>query len=202
MNVSKLYFTIFSICSILGTGGCQPPQPAPSLTQRTSIADREKWKASDFFEDSRQRELCEAISDGDTNLLMRLLDSDASLNEPGKYGVTVLYWAYLEDDFGAFKSLLERGADPDRRLEANIPSRHFQFAKEDSVLFSSLRHLYGKYCVAALKYSHDVNQRDRVGNNLLNVYLWPGADVTERDLQELVDSGIDLNAKGELLSLT
>jgi len=48
------------------------------------------------------------------------VDSGMDLDVDGKFGIGVLYWAFIEEHMAAFKFLLERGADLDRRLTEDI----------------------------------------------------------------------------------
>lgn len=175
----------------------QPPVQSVSVGKQT-IAGRKKWRPSDFFTSANELRICEAVSAGDIEELTSLVKSGAELNTPGKYGVTVLFWAFFEEDMLAFKVLLEHGADPDLRLNDEFDEAQLKadLAPGDSVLFTSLRYFKPRFCLAALEHSRDANQSDRHGQNLLYVFLQPGSGGQE-NLKALLDAGIDLNAQGK-----
>jgi hypothetical protein len=198
--------------------GVAPPEakpPFPADTQdiqipRLSIADREGWSADAFFTAPNELQICQVISSGDQERLSALLDSGVELNTPGKFGFTLLYWAYVEDSFEAFELLLKHGADPDHRLTDTFRwsedglveteynkrgARYFiPFVTGNSIFFTSLWQMRPEYCIAALKYTKNVNQLDR-GENLLHRFLQPGV-AYKRGLRALIKAGVDLNAKG------
>ena len=78
-----------------------------------------KGQSKDFFTDSDQLELCELISSNKRPIELTS-EQKAVLNKPGKKGVTLLWWAYLEGNLTAFKQLVESGADPDLKLEGEL----------------------------------------------------------------------------------
>jgi len=173
------------------------------IPPRMIIADFLKWQPSDFFDTKNELELCNAISTGDMIKVKSQVDSGMDLNVDGKFGIRVLYWAFIEENMEAFKFLLERGADPDRRLTENIvikrvakPPRCDAFFSGDSIFFTSLRCWKSEFCTAALAYSKNVHQLDRNGSNLVDVFMWPGYGFGGKEnLKALIDVGIDLNGK-------
>jgi hypothetical protein len=179
--------------------------------RKPSIADREEWSADGFFTAPNELEICQVISSGDQERLAALLDSGVELNTPGKFGLTVLYWAYVEDDMEAFELLLKHGADPDHRLthafrwsddgpvecsgEPELPNFR-PFFEGDSILFTGLWQRRPEFCFAALKHTADVNQLDRGGENLIHRFLEYGLAYSG-GLQAFIDAGVDVNAKGQ-----
>jgi hypothetical protein len=185
-------------------------QQTGSIT-RPSIADREKWRPDGFFTSLNALRICELISNGDLDQLTTLLETGVELNTPGKFGFTVLHWAYVEDEMEAFELLLKHGADPDRRFTESFrwsskgpvdasketPLSHYKvFLKNDSILFTSLWHLQDKYCFAALPYSAKGEHFSRGSETLLHRFL-QYRNGYESGLQKLIDSGVDLNARGQ-----
>lgn len=161
----------------------------------TPIAKWESWKPNEFFDSPNEIKMCEAISRRSRDELADLLESKVPLNNPGKCGVTVLYWAYLEGNLDAFNLLLKHGADPEQRLASNIRGRRFEFMQGDTVMFSSIRQDRAEFCIAALKYSKNPNHLDFTGENLLHPFV-SRALGTEEQLKSLIDAGVDVNRKG------
>jgi len=185
-------------------------QQTGSIT-KPSIAGREKWRPEGFFTSLNELRICELISNGDLDQLTALLETGVELNTPGKFGFTVLHWAYVEDDMEAFELLLKHGVEPDRRFTESFrwsstgpvdasketPLSHYKvFLKNDSILFTSLWHLQDKYCFAALPYSAKGEHFSRGSETLLHRFLLY-RNGYESGLQKLIDSGVDLNAKGQ-----
>lgn len=176
---------------------------------RLSFADYEGWSVDAFFTAENELQICDVISSGDHERLEALLEAGVELNTPGKFGFNVLHWAYVEDDYEAYGLLLEHGADPDHRLTdafrwskeglVQTPNvrgqRYYQtFLDGNSILFTSLLQSRPEYCIAALKYSKNVNQLDR-GENLLHRFLHGAA--YQRGLRAMIKAGVNLNAKGQ-----
>lgn len=201
-------------------GGVAPPGPVEQRAgdrqetapiRKPSIADREGWSPDGFFTSPNELRICRLISSGDMDRLAALLDSGVELNTPGKFGFTVLYWAYVEDDMEAFELLLKHGADPDRRLTETFRwssdgpvdsskepqlSHYLPFPKGDSILFTSLWHSRHNYCFAALPYSAKGEQFSRGSETLMHRFLQYGLGY-ESGLKQLIDAGVDLNARGQ-----
>ena len=182
----------------------------PAHTFRRSIVAREGWSPEGFFTSPNELLICEAISSGDRQRLVALLDSGVELNTPGRFGFTVLHWAYAADDLEAFELLLKYGADPDQRftetfrwstegpVEASMESmlgHYLPFRKDESILFISIWHIRDQYCFVALPYSAKGEQLTQRGETLIHRYLGYGRG-NELGLQELIDAGVDLNAIG------
>lgn len=87
-----------------------------SGTQEFSLLDRLQWRASEYFEQSDLRNAANAIQKGDLATLKSMHKKGLDLKTSGKYGVTLLLWAYLEGNFEAFQLLLDWGADPNAVL--------------------------------------------------------------------------------------
>lgn len=181
------------------------------LGSKPSIADREKWRPDGFFTSLNELRICELISNGDLERLTALLKTGVELNTPGKFGFTVLHWAYVEDEMEAFELLLKHGADPDRRFTETFrwsskgpvdaskekDLRYYTpFPKNDSILFTSLWHSQDKYCFAALPYSAKGEHFSRGSETLLHRFL-QYRNGYESGLQKLINSGVDLNARGQ-----
>ncbi len=170
---------------------------APELVTwpRSSIAERSRWEAKDFFSSESALRICAAISNEDQALLSKALAAKGAIDEKGRHGMTFLYWAYLRANVPAFKLLLDSGADPDARLTEDFQGRTYQFFNGDTVMFSSIRQNWLEFCLLALPYSSNPNQLDLAGENLLHPFV-SGAGGTPHDLQALISAGIDINKKG------
>jgi len=192
----------------------QIPPGRPEIVQGNGfIAGREGWTANALFTGPNELQICKVISSRDQERLKALLESGVELNTPGKFGFTLLYWAYVEGNLEAFKLLLEHGADPDHRLTHDFRwsedgpvenlytergARYFfPFVKGHSIFFTTLQQFQPAYCCAALKYSKNVNQLDHGdrGENMLHRFLITGT-ANPVGLRMLIDAGVDLNAKG------
>ncbi len=160
------------------------------------IIDWENWQPSDFFSDSKQLVLCRAISYGSIDDVKEALATDVSLDRPGKFGVTVLYWAYFSDNMEAFELLLEYGADPDDALTDGISTKGVTpaFHPGDSVAISVIKHWHDTdYCLTALKFSDNPNQTDCLGDNLLHIYFAYGRRNSTSFLHDLAKANVDLD---------
>jgi hypothetical protein len=88
-----------------------------SGTQEFSLLDRLQWRASEYFEQSDLRNAASAIQKRDVAMLKSIHKKGLDLKTSGKYGVTLLLWAYLEGNFEAYQLLLD-WRRPQRCLDA------------------------------------------------------------------------------------
>lgn len=165
---------------------------------RISIACENHWHPADFFETEAQIELCQAITDRDESAVEMSIASGIDLNRQGKFGFTVLYWAFAEYNLSAFRRLLGAGADPDLMLTHDLETDKSPglFWRGDSVLFTSLHAMKPTYSSEAIRFSSAPNQTDRAGQNLLHLFFFHnygfgGAEM----LQTFLDAGVDVNQK-------
>ena len=133
MRVSDLPSIAIQIVCLVALAGCDPfsndgfqsPVESGSGSHQVasrklpfwSIANQAKWQPSDFFDTANELTICEAMSSSDMGKVTKLLQSGVELNTPGKLGVTVLHWAFFEDNLLAYELLLKNGASPDRKLD-------------------------------------------------------------------------------------
>lgn len=197
------YASTISIVIMLTFVGCdRPPEIVmPKAYPRPadgfpSIREQERWKAEEFFSDQSFLAICDAISMRDDSKLESLLTDGLDLNVQGTGGFTLLHWAYAEYNMSAYKMLLEHGASPDLLLTDHILGRRdCVFVRGHSILFTTTHRFRVDYCLEALPYSKNVNQR--LGpNNLLHIYFLAGLVASESNLQKLIAAGIDVNAVG------
>lgn len=169
-----------------------------------------------FFEDTKNLEICKAIEDHDLDSLKKLTKPGIDLNKQEKGGITVLYWAFMQDNPEAFEWLLEQGANPDLKLSIDETLTHafvgalilaeprppsYAYGREDfyyfneSVLFAIVSRypIRQKFLESALKYTRDPNQRDGNGGTLLHRFsIFVGG--TEEAFELLLKYGVDINA--------
>jgi len=163
-----------------------------------SYREREGWAPEDFFQTTEAIRACEAISSGDRARLRELIDSGLDVNSSGKKGVTLLYWAFFDDNLEAFKQLLAFGADPDKKLTDYVHRKYeIPFRHGDSILFTCIEQPKWDYFFAALPHTRDVNQRNAADQTLLIACTWVrGIFGTGEDtLQRIIDAGVDLDAQ-------
>ncbi|WP_165698554.1 ankyrin repeat domain-containing protein [Bremerella volcania] len=189
--------------------GCQEkqpvsfPKPVQTLlkpkTVRHTIAQSEGWQPKDFFQAEESRRICEAISAGDQVTLERLLKQSPDVNVTGKYGLTLLHWAFAEENMGAFQTLLKNGANPDLKLSENVPHKIYDvtFVEDSNIFFSSIQCLRPAYCTAALPYSDDPKQPILGGSSMLHLILsrMP-CPANEEDIDAMLKHGIEVNTQG------
>lgn len=169
--------------------------PSSEISNRANIARSYCWSGSDFFESPEMLLACDAILHNDETQLRKLLDAQLEVNTTGKYGFTLLFWAFACDNLQAFELLLEQGADPDRQLKRSIAAGRYEFLYlMDSVLFSSAKRNNERFLLSGLKYSHDINRRDITGENVLHVLTSPSSFGTFEVLNAAIAAGVDVNA--------
>lgn len=156
--------------------------------------------AAEIFKTPLLRDMAKTISARNTDKLSELSMAypDADLNGQGKYGLTLLYWALIEDNVEAYEFLLNRGASPDAKVTATMfykeRRKTREFFEGDTVLISSLRWFKSKYCAKAIPFSKKVDHRDIVGQSLLHIVI---SRVMYSDYREAVSAmlkaGLDPN---------
>jgi hypothetical protein len=159
------------------------------------------WTPEDFFDSEAALRACELISERKHDQLKKhlkeqLLDPEFDVNQSGKSGMTLLYWAFGEGNKEAFELLLDSGADPDQKLTKPITIKNGWLFAGDSILFSAMRKTKWDFFFAALEHSSNVNQRDVEGNSLLHVCMRGDViySVSDEMLQRLLDCGVPLDA--------
>lgn len=173
----------------------------PGNPNDMTIRGREGWVAEDFFSDLDAIRAANAIVAQDRHELQSLIDAGLDVNHAGKADMTLLFWALVADNRPAFELLLDSGADPDKRLSGTIvPQRSARtFARNDTVLFASLKISRADFFLAALKHTDNVNQRDIGKDTFLHACtkgnLFIRVTIGKQVLQPLIDAGIDLNAQ-------
>lgn len=160
----------------------------------------EDWLPRDFFQTEENLRIAKAISSFDPGQLEESLADNPDLNSPGRYGFTLLFWAFAEDNLDAFRVLLEHGADPDLQIVEYCPARyHIVFGEGSTVLISSVWSQRHEYCLAALPYSKNPNLPGPNGQNVLLYYLSTLLGLgNPQHLQVMIDCGVDVNMQDAL----
>lgn len=169
-----------------------------ALPGERSLRDGEGWVPEDFFQGPDALRACEAILSREQDRLKEMIDSGLDVNLSGKAGMTLLCWAFVCGNLDAFKLLLESGADPDKRLtDAIILLSGTPLSPGDSILFTCMKQKKWQFFFAAFAHTRNVNQLDGGGSTLLHVATSPWAiySVSQKSLQRLIDSGIDLDVQ-------
>ncbi len=161
-----------------------------------SICDAEGWKPDRFFDQPNAIEICQAISEHDRNRLSKLLRQPSALKVSGEGGVTVLYWAYFENDLESFKKLLAAGADTDAKLTDAVRLKYKRGLRPgDSILFTCLMHNKFDFFFAALDHTPNVNQTGCGNQSLLHTALRSGSIISLESFRKIIGTGIDLNLR-------
>jgi ankyrin repeat protein len=179
----------YTIALLFVTGCC----PMISTQTRSSKLD-----PAAYFHSAIEQQICQSIADRDVDSLQRLIQEIPDVNVVGESGMTFLFWAWVEDNFEAYKVLLAAGACPDTKLEQTIVSGIQVFAKGDSVLFASLSAQRGEdFLNAGLANTKDPNQVDLGGNGLLQrLYAMGSSSARFRSLPQIIAAGVDLDRVG------
>jgi ankyrin repeat protein len=133
-NLTKL----LHLCAALWLTAC-----GASLNYATTM------KANDFFESKPLLALAEAAANGQVDKIKQLLAEGADLNVQGKEGMTVLFWALVNENKKGFQSLLEAGANP-----------NVQMANGDSAMSYAAMHEDTWYLETVLKHGGNPNLVD------------------------------------------
>ncbi|QDV23530.1 Ankyrin repeats (3 copies) [Aureliella helgolandensis] len=168
----------------------------PAVTMRA----KSSWNPIDLFHDSATLELCAAISSRDYLELDRLLKQPRDLNQTGKSGITVLHWAYFENDLVAFTTLLKAGASPDIVFTENVETDFYGFFKDSTLPLDSAQHRgYGMpFFEASLPYIRTPNHlAPFLGRTILHAYIAycsgaSGPPVIEM-MGKILETGVDPN---------
>lgn len=160
--------------------------------------------AKDFFDAGAKLQAAEAIAKRDNHKLGELISQIPDINRPGRDGVTLLYWAYLQGNLDAFKYLLERGGSPDVAPSAELPIEPGLLASRTNGIpllahACQERIMRPGFFEAGFGYTKQPNQRSDTGNTFLHGWVSEPASAEQRRLlDEIVAAGVDLNARNAL----
>ncbi|MEQ8790805.1 MAG: hypothetical protein RIC55_31195 [Pirellulaceae bacterium] len=170
-------------------------KPAGGMGRQTLWTEA-GWTPEDFFDSEAALRACKLISERKHEELKQLLGSDFDVNQSGKKGMTLLYWAFGEDNQEAFQLLLDSGADPDKKLTEPITTRNSWLFAGDSILFTAMRKSKWDFFFAALEHTSNIDQRDVEGKTLLLACMGTDAiyGTSGETLQRIIDAGVPLDA--------
>lgn len=160
----------------------------------TSFHDRQGWEASEFFDDSKVIELCDAIEANDLDRMQAAVEAGADINAVGKHGMTPLMWAFLDHQIERFRWLLERGADPNVCITEDIGASPPDIQKGWSVTFLSIQTTWTDYYPLVLKHGGDPNLKCHPKFNPLIFTAKLTPDPINR-IEALLDAGANIDAK-------
>lgn len=94
-----------------------------ATAEQRAMKELERMRAADFFDDSTQRLLAEAVQRGNLEQAMAALAQGADVDAVGREGMTPLFWALAKQNIEGFRFLLAEGANPN--IVVDLP-RNFQ----------------------------------------------------------------------------
>lgn len=150
------------------------------------------WKAEDYFTDPQVIALCHAIEANDIAEMERLVKAGADVNAQGKDKMTPLLWAFPDNHLPRFKWLLERGADPNVKIESEFNTRGFM-VPGDAVTHFVCKTAFPGYFEAVFEHGGDPNLRAVQWDNvpLTLVIKGGGAGNREDNIRTLIAAGAD-----------
>ena len=160
-------------------------------------------KTNEFFGNMPVSKLCSAIERYDMDQVEALLKATRDVNQTGKYGVTPLTWALLHRHDRIYEPLLAHGADPDIRVSEDVRLYSISLEAGDSFLLGCVKQLQFSGLELAVKYTKQINQRDKYGNGLLphfiaNTYTEferPPPSFFSEILDTFLQEGLDIDAQ-------
>ena len=163
------------------------------------------WKANfiDFEMIGDHGELRKAIESNDNVRVKQMVKTGIDLNRQGPTGMTLLNAAYYSGNLEAFQLLLDGGASPDIPITTisedmkGMGTRTFVPQEGETVLMASCMNPFARpgYFEAALHCTKSPNQVDAFGRNILHLFLFYPRDDERPLLNQIIGTGIDLNAK-------
>ena len=161
-------------------------------------------QAGDFFTSKPMLQAADAITKRDQQRLQEAIQHVPNVDSPGRAGVTLLYWSYLQGNLEAFKFLLSRGACPDVAAteELKIDPTLGTGRTENIPLLSHAGMISSQrpgFFEAGLDYTKQPNQRDQFGGTFL--HNWAPIPASPHQLQilrKLISLGVEVDAKNFL----
>jgi ankyrin repeat protein len=115
-----------------------------------------RWVASDYFQDPKVIELCQAVERSDIPTMQKILESGADVKAKGKGNMTPLLWAFPENRDQAFQLLLKFGADPNVKVTDEFNTRG-GICVTDSVTMLAARSAFPNHLGWVLDHGGDPN---------------------------------------------
>jgi hypothetical protein len=172
------------LCSAAGCG-------VLNLLPGRTFHQRCGWKAEDYFTDPQVVALCHAIEANDLAEMERLVNAGADINGQGKGNMTPLLWAFPDNHLPRFKWLLERGADPNVKIESEFNTRGFM-VPGDAVTHFVCKTAFPGYFDAVFEHGGDPNLRtSRYEDVPLTVVIESGPGNREEMIRKLIAAGAE-----------
>ncbi len=160
-----------------------------SLAQPKAVMS--EFEPAEVFSSASLVAACDAISDGNYAEISSLVKGGLKLDQPGKYGCTLLLWTWCQGHHHAFEALLELGASPHTTLETNvtvdIDGNRLSLTAGSSVAAIVVRfgRFQPQFVEKVVRYLRDANQRDAQGRTLLHNLMASADDqIIVRQLRE------------------
>lgn len=160
-------------------------------------------KPNDYFDSEVLIELCNAISKRRQDEVSKAIKNGVKINEVGKHGMTVLYWAYMAGNLEAFKLLLASGCDPDIKIESQLPTIRGALlcpTKGLSVLGNAVHSKMVRegFYEAGIAYTKSPNERTLYGTTYLHLACARGmSDRNVKHVRQLIALGADIELKDD-----
>jgi len=138
-----------------------------------------------MFSNKNVAALAAALDRGDFATADGFLRAGTNVNSPGQCGVTLLKWAMNEENKGAFKWLLDNGADPNL-----APSEGYGALSSAS----SSNDQYWLEMLLARKPNVDLKQTFDDGNDVTPMFAAIVSE-KEKNLSLLISAGADVNGR-------
>lgn len=162
------------------------------LLQPSCVEWRPAFKASYFYSDPKQLELCQAIKENDAVGIKMALTTGADINAKGRDDMIPLCWAVYQQKKEMFRLLLEQGANPNTRmtLERGTTGTVLEYL----ILFG-----WTDYVDVLLRYGKDVNLNLPAKNDFDRTPLFSAVKYERAEIiKMLIEHGADLEWKDDV----
>lgn len=161
-----------------------------------------RGKPSEFYTKDWQLAVCNAISNKRNDELLATIESNGfDINSVGEHGMTFVYWAYLQGNLEAYKTLLKHGASPDVAVKSDLDMLPMlNRTREQSVLVHAYQSQLRRpgFFEAGIGYTKEPNQRFIGGGTFAHYCAAHGMSTTQMALlMKIIATGVDLNAKND-----
>ena len=147
-------------------------------------------RAADYFAEPKQVALAEAIERGDQPQIIAAIKAGADVNFKGRAGIRPLFWCMAKQRVGAFRILLENGADPNVTAESMAEGERATSVMELAAIAGT-----PDYLRFALKHGGNANAPVGYANRTIIFE----AMLSERNdnLGPLIEAGADVSRQDE-----
>lgn len=168
-----------------------------SLLAARTFHQRCGWKAEEYFTDPLVIALCHAIEARDLVVMERLVKAGADVNALGKGKMTLLLWAFPDNNLQAFTWLLEHGANPNVVVESEFNTRQL-IVSGDSVTQMACRTGFPGYFEAVFNNGGDPNLRHMgvlgFSRTPLFTVITRASGGKKEKVRRLIERGADMSA--------